>query len=129
MKNVHLKKILHVDDDNVMRMMVKKALERSGKGFDIISCSSATEFLQKITEHSPDLLLIDVIMPDMRGPTLLERIREKAIMVPAIFMTGKDDLEIQNRAKLEPIIGIIPKPFSAITLGDDLISLWNRHHN
>ncbi len=127
MTNVILKKILHVDDDAVMRMMVKKALERSEKGFDILSCSSARDFLEKIETFTPDLLLIDVIMPDIRGPDLLEKVRQKSITTPAVFMTGQDDLEIQNRDKLEPIIGMMQKPFSATTLGEDLLSLWNNH--
>jgi two-component system OmpR family response regulator len=127
MSAVILKKILHVDDDTVMRMMVKKALERSEKGFEILSCSSAREFLEKIETFTPDLLLIDVIMPDMRGPDLLAKVRQKSITAPAVFMTGQDDLEIDNRDRLEPIIGIMQKPFSATTLGEDLIRLWDRH--
>jgi CheY-like chemotaxis protein len=120
-----LQKILHVDDDTVMRMMVKKALERSQKGFDVVSCASAHEFLDKITPFSPDLLIIDVIMPIMTGPVLLEKVRGLSIKTPAVFMTGQEMVEIQNREKMEPILGIIQKPFSPASLGDDLIKLWN----
>lgn len=122
-----LQKILHIDDDTVMRIMVQKALERSNKGFNIISCTTAEDFLKNLPEFKPDLLIIDVVMPDIRGPDLLAKIRDLSIQTPAIFMTGKDDLEIENRDRLEPIIGIIPKPFSATTLGDDLICLWNQY--
>lgn len=121
---VTLKKILHIDDDAVMRMMVKKSLERSGKEFEIISCSTVKEFTDAIPNFMPDVFLIDVIMPEMKGPDLLLKVRNESIKTPAIFMTGKDDLEIENRDILEPIIGIIPKPFSTTTLGEDLINLW-----
>lgn len=120
-----LQKILHVDDDAVMRMMVKKALERAQKGFDVVSCASVHEFLDKIAPFSPDLLIIDVVMPVMTGPILLDKVRSLSIQTPAVFMTGQDVIEIQNREKLEPILGIIQKPFSPIALGNDLINLWD----
>ncbi len=120
-----LKKILHIDDDAVMRMMIRKSLERSQKDFDIVSCASSNEFIENISSFLPDLLIIDVVMPEIKGPDLLKRIREKSCYIPAIFMTGQDDLKIDDRENLEPIIGIIQKPFSPTTLGDDLIGMWN----
>lgn len=122
-----LSKILHIDDDTVMRMMVVKALERSQKGFQIKSCVTVSEFLEAVPTFQPDLLVVDVLMPILNGPTLISRLRSQAIMTPVVFMTGQDDPVFENRDQLEPIIGIIRKPFSPLQLGDDLISLWQKH--
>lgn len=122
-----LTKILHIDDDAVMRMMVGKALERSQKGFQIKSCITGTEFLETVTDFQPDLLVVDVLMPIMNGPTLIAELRKRANLTPVVFMTGQDDPVFENRAQLEPIIGIIRKPFSPLQLGDDLISLWQTY--
>lgn len=120
-----LQKILHIDDDPIMRLMVKKALERSQKGFEVISCASPTEFLDHLISFKPDILIIDVMMPIMSGPALLEKIRKGGNNTAAIFMTGQESMQIDNRAILDPILGVIPKPFSPTALGDDLIRLWD----
>ncbi len=119
-----LKKILHIDDDAVMRMMVQKSLERSGKGFETISCATVEDFMEKLSSFIPDLLVIDVVMPIIDGPELLSKIRRLGNRIPAIFMTGQENIEFKDRGKLEPIIGIIHKPFSPALLGEDLLNLW-----
>lgn len=120
-----LKKILHIDDDSVMRMMVKKSLERSGHDFEIINCATGTEFLEHLSSFKPDLLIIDVIMPVLEGPDLLRKLRDMQDQTPAIFMTGQDDIDFKDREILEPILGILHKPFAPAQLGDNILSLWN----
>jgi two-component system OmpR family response regulator len=124
MKPVLLHKILHIDDDPIMRIMVKKALERSQKKFSIVSCATANEFMTHLSSFSPDLLMIDVMMPIIDGPTLLSRVREKSIMIPVIFVTGKEFIDLEDRGKLEPIIGVLQKPFSPALIGEHLELLW-----
>lgn len=122
-----LKKILHIDDDAMMRMMVQKSIERSMKGFEIVCCTNPAEFTEKLSTFEPDLLIIDVVMPVLDGPSLLAQIRALPNTTPAIFMTGHESLELGNRELLEPIIGIITKPFAPTSLGDDLLALWAAH--
>ncbi len=126
-----LTKILHVDDDSVMRLMTKKALERSGHSYTVLSCSTGQEFLKEIVSFDPDLLLVDMVMPIMDGESVIERLRSMDIAVrekPVIYITGRPDVTFRNRAALEPIIGIIQKPFAAATLGEDILNLWNQSH-
>ncbi|OIN85769.1 MAG: hypothetical protein AUJ12_08170 [Alphaproteobacteria bacterium CG1_02_46_17] len=125
-------KILHVDDDHVMRLMTKTALSRSSIGFSVESCASAKEALEKIPSFSPDILLIDMVMPIMDGIVLLQTIRNKEWdfqKIPAVFVTGKEMGVVDEREKLEPILGIILKPFSPTLLGEDLLNLWKKYHN
>lgn len=119
-----LKKILHIDDDAVMRMVVQKSLERSGQNFEVINCVTVEDFMGNLSSFNPDLLIIDVVMPIIDGPLLLERVRRLGNRTPAIFMTGQESIEFSDREKLEPIIGVIHKPFSPTTLGEDLLNLW-----
>jgi len=122
-----LKTILHMDDDSVMRMMIKKSLERSNKEMEIKSCETIAEFLDGLSSFSPDLLIIDVVMPTLSGPDLLLRVRRMGFRIPAVFMTGQENIEFEDKDKLEPILGIIHKPFSPSLLGQDLINLWSNH--
>ena len=125
-----LKKILHVDDDHVMRMMTRTALVRSGLGFEVESCSSAREGLDKISAFAPDLLLVDMIMPIMDGPSFVRSVRQSGQaynQTPVVFITGKDEIDFGDRNALDPILGILRKPFSASQLGNDLVTLWGTY--
>ena len=126
---IHLRRILHIDDDAVMRMMIKKSLERSLKGFEIISCGTPVEFMNHLSCFEPDLLIIDVNMPLLSGPDLLRRIRDIPLFYPALFMTGEETTDFADRDHLDPIIGVIQKPFSPLTLGDDLLNLWKNYQS
>ena len=119
-----LKKILYIDDDTVMRMMVQKSLERTHKDFIITCCAQPSEFIDLCTSFKPDLLIIDVVMPTLKGPELLSRLRRLGIRIPAIFITGQEMIDFENREVLEPILGIIQKPFSPSALGKNLTDLW-----
>lgn len=68
-------KILYVEDDVDIQSVTKIALELVG-GFTLQSCSSGKEALQPETvEFAPDLMLLDVMMPEMDGPTTLKNLR------------------------------------------------------
>ncbi len=123
-------KILHVDDDHVMRLMTKTALLRSSEEFLVESCASAKEALEKASSFQPDILLIDMVMPIMDGITFLRTVRSTSgdfQKTPAIFVTGKDMDILENRESLEPVLGIISKPFSPTLLGSDILKLWNAY--
>lgn len=107
--------------------MTRTALNRSGKSFLVESCASAHEALSKIESFQPHLLLVDYMMPIMDGPSFVAKVHglnDAFCRIPVVFITGKDDIVFENRAALEPIIGIIRKPFAPTSLGDDLEKLW-----
>ncbi|HAJ90801.1 MAG TPA: hypothetical protein DCM27_07320 [Rhodospirillaceae bacterium] len=120
-----LRKIIHIDDDPILRMMVQRSIERSNHGLEIISCSIAQEMMDQLPVFKPDILLIDVSMPVLNGPDLLRKIRSLRDRTPAIFMTGHEKLILEDQEMLEPILGIIPKPFVPAELGHSLVEMWN----
>ncbi|MGZ5848543.1 MAG: response regulator, partial [Ramlibacter sp.] len=74
----------------------------------------------------PDLLLLDVMMPGMDGPTTLARLRELPAtrQVPVVFMTAKVQAsEIENYKALGAL-GVISKPFDPMRLADQVKALW-----
>ena len=71
-----LKKILYVEDEPDIQMIARVALENVG-GFELLVCSSGAEAVEKAAAFQPDLFLLDVMMPDLDGFDVLERIREQ----------------------------------------------------
>lgn len=120
-------RVLHVDDDHTMRLMTKTALLRSTVPYEVESCASGKEALEKFEAFSPDLLLVDMLMPILDGISLIRKIRvlpdHIGKEVPVVFITGKDNIQIDGRHEIEPVLGVITKPFSPTQLGVDLANL------
>ncbi|MDD3013933.1 MAG: response regulator [Candidatus Gastranaerophilales bacterium] len=127
---VELKKILHVEDEYDIQTVVKLSLETLG-GFTVHTCSSGKEALEDIYNFNPDLILLDVMMPDIDGPAVLEEIRkiEQFQNTPTIFMTAKAQTnEVETYKSYPGVLGIIVKPFNAILLPQEIKELWRNYH-
>lgn len=113
-------RILHVEDESDIRQIAEFALE--GEGFALTQCASGTEALARAGDLAPDLVLLDVMMPGMDGPTTLGRLREMPHLsdTPVIFMTAKvQPTEVQALLALGAI-GVIAKPFDPMRLGEQI---------
>jgi CheY-like chemotaxis protein len=119
-------RVLHVDDQKDIRGIVQLALGKIG-GLSIFSCASGEEALEKAAGFDPEILLLDVNMPNMDGVELLARLREAGIQAPAVFFTAKANGKDFERYAAAGAIGTIPKPFDPLKLTNQLIALWNRH--
>lgn len=126
-----LQKILTIDDDDDIRMVGALVLKKKG-GFDVTSKPSGQEgiaYLQALGEEElPDLIMLDVMMPEMDGPQTLQNIRsmegQPVANIPIIFMTAKCQPD-----EVERLIGlgaahVIPKPFDPMTLADQVREIW-----
>ena len=123
---VVLQKILYVEDEKDIQTVARMALEMVGK-FTVKTCSSGGEALGEFTAFRPDLVLLDVMMPEMDGPTTLARIRELAggERIPVVFMTAKvQPHEIANLKKLGAL-DVIAKPFDPMTLSNSIRTIWD----
>lgn len=122
-----LKKILYVEDDTSIQLVTRLALEDVG-GLELKICSSGQEALEVAAEFAPDLLLLDVMMPGLDGPTTLLELRklETTGNTPAIFMTAKvQQQEVATLEQLPGTIGVIAKPFDPMTLASQLRAAWS----
>lgn len=123
-----LNSILMIEDEPDIQMVARLALESVG-GFNVEVCSSGQEALDKVLQINPDLILLDVMMPGMDGPTTLQKLQEipELSNTPVIFMTAKvQPQEIQHYKDLGAL-DVIPKPFDPMTLSDNVREIWDKH--
>ncbi len=120
-----LNRILMVEDEADIRTVAQLALEAVG-GFDVLTCSSAREALEKAPRCAPDLILMDVMMPNMDGPAALCELRARADTrhLPVIFMTAKVQPQEVARYKDMGAMGVIAKPFDPMALSAKIRSIW-----
>lgn len=88
--------ILIVDDERLLREAMKALLV--GEGFDVRLARDGEECLRKIEQDTPDLVLLDVMMPKMNGFRTCEEIRKRDALLPVVFLTAKDSESDQIRA-------------------------------
>jgi two-component system OmpR family response regulator len=122
-----LVRILHVDDEPDLRDIVTIALETFG-GYTVQTCSSGLEALDKSTSFAPNLILLDMMMPGMDGPTTLRELRKnpKTAAIPVIFMTAKvQPDEIRHYDNLGAA-GAISKPFDVEKLCPQIKAIWDK---
>jgi len=111
------KRILHVDDERDVLEVVKTILEN--EGYEVVSVSSGDRALKEVDVNNYDLLLLDIMMPDMSGWDLFSRISKINPKYKVIFLTV---LEISDerldKLKQHGIMDYITKPFER----DELVS-------
>lgn len=127
MQSDMLTKILYVDDDDDIRTVAVFALEAVG-GFEVAACASGREALARTVDFAPQLLLLDVMMPDMDGPATLAAFRRVAATAstPAIFMTAKVQRTEVDRFLSLGAIDVIAKPFDPMALPGTIRAIWER---
>ncbi|MFB3851635.1 MAG: PAS domain S-box protein [Acidobacteriota bacterium] len=118
--SVVLKKtILLVEDEEAILKMIKLMLENNGnKVFAFSTPNEAIKFTEK-DQIKPDLLLTDVIMPEMNGKILYEELRKKFPALKVLFMSGYTANVIAHNGILDKGIHFIEKPFTSLTLTDE----------
>lgn len=102
-------RVLVVDDDAGMRVFVARALAKLGYG--VTQAADGDEAIELILRDDPfDLVITDVVMPSMGGLDLVKRIREHHAGVPAVYMTGYEDLVLDQHPDLRA--RVLAKPFT-----------------
>ena len=112
-----IRKVLLVDDEDDIRTIGQLSLSRVG-GWQTVLASSGAEAVTKAATEGPDLILLDVMMPGMDGPTTLGKLRaqEATAKTPVIFMTAKIQKQEVARYLELGAVGVIGKPFDPMTL-------------
>ncbi len=100
--------ILVIDDSIVIRKMVELALE--GEDLVLETASSGKEAMQKLDDIKPDLVILDLMLPDINGIDLLKTIKA-SLGIPVIMLSGKDSPQMVEKAKAEGANAFLPKPF------------------
>ena len=114
-------RILYVDDEPDIREIAELALSLD-PGLDVRTAASGEEAIALAQEWSPQLVLLDVMMPGMDGPQVLARLRSipATRAVPVVFITARAQAdELHTFATLDAK-GVIAKPFDPMTLAEQV---------
>src|SRR6266852_9660909 len=109
-------RVLVVDDSLSVRKMVERALEM--KGFDVLAAASGTEAMERLDSAMPDLVVCDVVMPDVDGYRICEFVRAHPTLseTPVLLITGIVNASVLERASHVRSNDVLRKPFT----GDEL---------
>ena len=122
-----LQRIMLVEDDPDIRTVAGMALELVG-GFTLLACASGAEALKAVVEFNAQLVLLDVMMPDMDGPGVIAELhaRPETAGIPVIFLTAKAQSEETDKLRRLGAIEVIAKPFDPMTLAAEVKAAWLR---
>lgn len=114
-------KVLLVDDDGDIRMIAAIALRQVGK-WEVSTASSGAEALQKLAEMTPDVVILDLMMPGLDGLGTLAAMRQEPALasVPVIFLTAKVRQNEVERYLAAGAVGVVQKPFDPMTLAGEI---------
>ncbi|MBY0581709.1 MAG: response regulator [Sphingomonas sp.] len=108
--------ILLVEDEDMVRAVAERALTR--QGYTVITAENGEVALDLLEQHArPDLLISDVVMPSMDGPTMVRRARERYPDLPILFMSGYAEEQLRKSIDLDQV-SFLAKPFSVQQLAE-----------
>lgn len=102
--------IVVVDDEPSIRELLVASLHFAG--FDVATAASGSEAIEVIEKTQPDLIVLDVMLPDIDGFTVTRRIRQEGIGAPVLFLTARDDTQDKVMGLTVGGDDYVTKPFS-----------------
>lgn len=129
MSTMKMVNILYAEDEEDIITIAQIALEDIG-GFHVEYARNGYEVLEIAQQFVPDLILLDVMMPHMDGPTALKALRSKPkfVNIPAVFMTAKIQPQAIEEYKAIGATCILAKPFSPLSLAEVLTQIWEEYY-
>jgi len=119
-------KTVYVVDDSVINLA--KADEALSDNYDVITVASALIMFELIERIVPDVILLDIMMPDMDGFEALEKLKGDTRYkdIPVIFLSSSISIDTKNRGFQAGAVDFIEKPFSKPILLDRIITVLNK---
>jgi CheY-like chemotaxis protein len=116
---------LYVDDEPDIRQIVQMALGLAPQ-LTVHTGDSGEQALTLARELRPDLIMLDVMMPGLDGPSTLTRMRAdpQTAAIPVVFMTAKAMPDEVARFRALGAMGVIAKPFDPMRLAQQVLTLW-----
>ena len=111
-------KILVIDDEQGIRNLLDTLLRR--KGYDVVLAESGSKGLELFRRERPDVIVLDLIMPEMTGLAVLRQIRSLDSKKPVIVLTGAGTAEAEQQVRALGVTEYVEKEFSLHRLGDAL---------
>ena len=116
------KKILLIDDDDDIREVAELSFESDG-GFEVFTASNGRAGVELARRHRPDMILLDVMMPELDGPSTYALLQQSAETrdIPVIFLTAKVQAGDKRTLLGLGARGIIAKPFDPLLLPENVL--------
>jgi CheY-like chemotaxis protein len=115
------KRILIIDDEDLIRISTQLCLEETA-GWEVLTASSGSEGLMKAETEQPDAIFLDVMMPDIDGPTTFKKLQANPATrhIPVFLLTAKAQSSEQRQFAQLGVAGVIPKPFAPMSLAQQV---------
>ena len=120
-----MKKVLIVDDSAFMRMLLKQKLSDLEQ-IEIFEAANGKQAIETAMRQRPDVILLDIVLPDIDGETVLRRIREAGIQSEVIMVTAVGQKTIMERCRKLGISGYIVKPFDDTQITELIKNTFSR---
>ena len=108
--------ILIIDDSNLARASIRKIL--APEGYEILEATGGEEGLKMLSQHSPDCILMDLLMPGMTGTEVLEQLRSTGSTTPVVIITADIQTSVRDRCLELGAFAVVNKPLLFETLLD-----------
>ena len=120
-------KILFVDDDESIHPLVKMAFKKH-QDIDMVYCHSAKEAQDALVNFTPDLIILDSMMPDISGKEFKKILSqdERFKDIPVVFLTGLDSKKEIEALKKLGVVDVILKPFKIKELAGQVLQVWSK---
>ncbi|HUI40586.1 MAG TPA: response regulator [Terriglobia bacterium] len=117
-----IKRILIIDDEDDLREVTQMSLEEMA-GWQTLAAPSGAEGLKRAAEELPDVILLDVMMPDMGGMEVLARLKrdERTAAIPVVLLTAK--VRAADPGRAAGSAGVIVKPFDPLQLAAQIAEI------
>ena len=116
------KSILVVDDEEDVRALIQLGLEMNG-GWNVINATSGVEAIDMAASQQPDVILLDLMMPDMDGKATLQKLKSnpKTQNISVIMMTAKSKYFVEESFTGLDVAAIFTKPLRPLNLSQQII--------
>jgi CheY-like chemotaxis protein len=118
------KRILIIDDDDDIRQVAALSLETVA-GWEVITANAGAAGIDMAAKEKPDAILLDVMMPEMDGPTTFKHMQENPATkdIPVMLLTAKVQGVDQRRFASLGVAAVLFKPFDPLTLSDQISTI------
>ncbi len=126
-----LQRVLHVEDVPSIQVVTRIALEKLG-GYEVLSCASGQAALAEVQAFAPDLILLDMMLPQMTGLELLVQLSALIDLgkTPVVLLTGQaDEVAAPEELRRLGVRKLLHKPFNPLQLAAQLEDVWNAEHD
>jgi len=119
-----------VEDDADIQKVIRMSLKMKGVS-EIVVVDSGTECIEKLGGFTPDVILLDIMMPHVDGYETCRRLKENPATrpIPVVFLTARVQKADRDRGMKLGAAGYLNKPFDPMTLHDQIVAVLTRHES